>query len=91
MEEYRKSMGFLKRLCRADAQHHREALKEIKVHLARVVPEIEAWIRRRNFEPVQEALAQLREVDAVLDLTMLLGDYKYSYFICINSAYVVQQ
>lgn len=91
MEEYQKSLFFLKKMCKASLQQQAERRREIQTHVQRVIPQVEIWIRQRNFEPVQECLDQLREIDGVLDFTSLLGDYKFSYFICINSAYVVQQ
>ena len=91
LEEYQKSILFLKKMCKSNLQQREEHKPQIQNQLSRVIPEIEKWIRQRNFEPVQECLAQLTEFDRILDFTALLGDYKFSYFICINSAYVIQQ
>ena len=91
MNEYQKSLLFLKKLSKTGSQQHLQHKAEIETHLSRIIPSVESWIRQRHFEPVQECLKQLRDLDAAMDFTALLGDYKWSYFICINSAYVVQQ
>ena len=91
LEDYQKSMYFLKKMCKTNLQQRDEHKIQIQFHLSRVIPEVEKWISQRNFEPVQQCLLQLAELDRILDFSVLLNDYKFSYFICINSAYVIQQ
>ena len=91
VDEYRKSLIYLKKLTKVSPKIQRSQTREIEVHLSRIIPAIEEWIKQRNFDPVQECLALLADVDKSIDFTALLGDYKFSYFIYINSAYVIQQ
>lgn len=90
-EDYKKSLIFLKKVCKLNLSQREEKISEIQFHLSRVIPQVESWIRQREFEPVQICLSHLHALDQSIDFTSLLGDYKFSYFICINQAYVIQQ
>jgi hypothetical protein len=91
LDEYRKSLTFLKKMTKLSLSSRESRAKDIESHLSRVIPQVEEWIKQRNFDSVQDCLAHLTEFDRALDFTALLGDYKFSYFIYINSAYVIQQ
>lgn len=91
IEDYKKSLLILKKIAKGGNAQREAHRSEVRFHLSRIIPEVEDWIRQRNFEPVQKCLAHLADLDRSLGFTELLGDYKYSYFVCINSAYVVQQ
>ena len=91
IDEYKKSVVFLKKISKLNLKQREEKVSEIKFHLSRIIPEVEKWISQRDFQPVQDCLTHLQKLDQAVDFTSLLGDYKFSYFICINQAYVIQQ
>lgn len=91
LNEYEKSILALNDICKSGQTFRKDQVRYIRGHLEKLLTEVEERIVSRNFQELGQFLECLSSFDRSFNFCQIFGDYKYSYFVNINSAYVVQQ
>jgi hypothetical protein len=88
---FQNSLNTLQEICSLPPDQFSKSSSKIKTHILYLIEEIESLIKQQEFEEAHHFLDFVLNVDSRLNLTNVFKDVKYSYFLNINLAFIIQQ